>query len=85
MKPCFKLASLSHSTFYCRLKLASLCDRLPCCGRVPLDLLKRQFAADAANQKWVTDVSEFDVAGEKLYLSPVMDMFNGEIIAVETA
>lgn len=48
-------------------------------------LLRRQFAADAANQKWVTDVTEFNVAGEKLYLSPVMDLFNGEIIAFETA
>jgi putative transposase len=33
----------------------------------------------------VTDVTEFNVAGEKLYLSPVMDLFNGEIIAFETA
>ena len=54
-------------------------------GRVAPDLLKRQFKAEAANQKWVTDVTEFNVAGEKLYLSPVMDLFNGEIIAFETA
>lgn len=54
-------------------------------GRAAPDLLRRQFAADAANQKWVTDVTEFNVAGEKLYLSPVMDLFNGEIIAFETA
>lgn len=38
-------------------------------GRAAPDLLRRQFAADAANQKWVTDVTEFNVAGEKLYLS----------------
>lgn len=54
-------------------------------GRIAPDLLKRQFGAEAANQKWVTDVTEFNVAGEKLYLSPVMDLFNGEIIAFETA
>jgi putative transposase len=54
-------------------------------GRVAPDLLKRQFSAAGANQKWVTDVTEFNVAGEKLYLSPVMDLFNGEIIAFETA
>lgn len=54
-------------------------------GRVAPDLLKRQFGAEALNQKWVTDVTEFNVAGEKLYLSPVMDLFNGEIIAFETA
>ncbi|MBC3891518.1 IS3 family transposase, partial [Undibacterium sp. LX40W] len=41
--------------------------------------------ATVANQKWSTDVTEFNVAGEKLYLSPILDLFNGEIIAFETA
>jgi len=49
------------------------------------NVLQRQFDASHANQKWVTDVTEFNVAGEKLYLSPVLDLFNGEIIAFETA
>lgn len=47
--------------------------------------LQRQFKADAINQKWVTDVTEFKVAGEKLYLSPVLDLYNGEIAAFETS
>lgn len=47
--------------------------------------LQRKFTAAGANQKWVTDVTEFNVAGEKLYLSPVMDLYNGEIVAFETA
>jgi putative transposase len=46
--------------------------------------LQRQFQAEAPNQKWVTDVTEFNVGGEKLYLSPVLDLYNGEIIAFET-
>ncbi len=54
-------------------------------GRIAPDLIKRQFTAGAINQKWVTDITEFNVAGEKLYLSPVMDLCNGEIIAFETA
>ena len=54
-------------------------------GRVAPDLLQRQFTADRMNQKWTTDVTEFNVAGQKLYLSPVMDLHNGEIIAFETA
>ncbi len=54
-------------------------------GQAADNLLKRQFQAQAANQKWVTDVTEFNVAGEKLYLSPIMDLYNGEIIAFETA
>ncbi|WP_260690672.1 IS3 family transposase [Rhizobium leguminosarum] len=54
-------------------------------GRVAPDLLQRQFTAERMNQKWTTDVTEFNVAGEKLYLSPVMDLYNGEIVAFETA
>lgn len=47
--------------------------------------LARQFSADAPNQKWVTDVTEFSVDGDKLYLSPILDLYNGEIIAFETS
>jgi putative transposase len=49
------------------------------------NLLKRDFNAGKPNEKWVTDVTEFKVAGRKLYLSPVMDLFNGEIIAYDTS
>lgn len=54
-------------------------------GRIAPNLLQRQFAAQKANQKWVTDVTEFHVAGEKLYLSPILDLYNGEIIAFNTS
>ena len=47
------------------------------------NLLDRQFVAARPNEKWVTDVTEFKVRGEKLYLSPVMDLFNGEIVTFE--
>ncbi|SHH47548.1 Transposase InsO and inactivated derivatives [Massilia sp. CF038] len=49
------------------------------------NVLARQFDASTMNQKWVTDVTEFNVGGEKLYLSPVMDLCNGEIIAYQMA
>jgi putative transposase len=54
-------------------------------GHAAPHILKRRFDAAGANQKWVTDVTEFKVSGEKLYLSPVMDLYNGEIIAFETS
>ncbi|WP_267278613.1 IS3 family transposase [Arthrobacter sp. CDRTa11] len=50
-------------------------------GVVAPNLLKRQFEADAPNQKWVTDVTEFSVGDKKLYLSPVMDLFDRQIIS----
>lgn len=54
-------------------------------GKVAANLLERNFVAQRPNQKWVTDVTEFKVAQQKLYLSPVMDLYNGEIVAYETA
>lgn len=45
------------------------------------NVLQRQFYAQSPSQKWVTDVTEFNVRGERLYLSPVMDLYNGEIVA----
>lgn len=45
------------------------------------NLLDRDFTTDAPNQKWVTDVTEFRLGEDKLYLSPVMDLFDRQIIA----
>ena len=45
------------------------------------NILKRDFFAKAPNQKWATDITEFNVRGQKLYLSACMDLYNGEIIA----
>ena len=42
---------------------------------------KRDFSTAACNQKWTTDVSEFRIAAGKLYLSPILDMHNREIVA----
>lgn len=54
-------------------------------GPIADNLLQRRFHADAPNCKWVTDVTEFKVGTDKLYLSPVMDLFNGEIISYQLA
>ncbi|WP_162943725.1 IS3 family transposase, partial [Arthrobacter celericrescens] len=50
-------------------------------GVVAPNLLNREFDAAAPNQKWVTDVTEFNVGDRKLYLSPVMDLFDRQIIS----
>ena len=49
-------------------------------GKIAPNLLERNFKADKPLQKLATDVTEFALFGVKLYLSPVFDMFNGEII-----
>lgn len=49
-------------------------------GKIAPNILDRDFTATAPNEKWVTDITEFKLFGKKLYLSPVLDLFNGEII-----
>ena len=50
-------------------------------GKICDNLLNREFESEEPNQKWVTDVTEFKVHNEKLYLSPIVDLFNGEVIS----
>jgi len=50
-------------------------------GKIADNLLKRDFKADKPNQKWATDVTEFKVNNDKLYLSPIVDLFNGEVVS----
>ena len=52
-------------------------------GKIAPNLLKRNFKAEAPNQKWATDITEFNISGKKLYLSPIIDLFNQEIISYE--
>lgn len=52
-------------------------------GKVAPNIIQRNFSATKPNQKWTTDITEFALFGKKLYLSPILDMFNGEIISYE--
>ncbi|MEE5991390.1 MAG: IS3 family transposase [Lachnospiraceae bacterium] len=45
----------------------------------------RDFNTSKPNEKWSTDVSEFHIAAGKLYLSPILDMYNDEIIAYDVS
>ena len=44
---------------------------------------ERNFKTTGCNQKWATDVSEFHISSGKLYLSPIIDMHNGEIVSFD--
>ena len=50
-------------------------------GKIAPNLINRDFAATAPNQKWATDITQISIGETKLYLSPLLDMFNGEIIS----
>ncbi len=50
-------------------------------GEKAPNLLARDFAATAPYEKWATDVTEFHLFGKKTFLSPIIDLYNGEIIS----
>jgi putative transposase len=50
-------------------------------GKIAPNLLNRDFTAQNPNKKWVTDVTEISLFGKKLYLSPILDLYNGEIVS----
>ena len=49
-------------------------------GKIAHNLLNRDFKAVRPNSKWATDITEFKLPGQKVYLSPILDLYNGEII-----
>lgn len=52
-------------------------------GKIAPNFLNRAFKAEKPNQKWATDITEFNVSGKKLYLSPIIDLYNQEIVSYE--
>ena len=74
-----KLMKQSHLT--CMLREKKYHSYRGEVGKIAPNLLKRDFKAVKPNSKWTTDITEFRLLGQKLYLSPIMDLFNGEIVS----
>ena len=47
----------------------------------PDNLLNRDFSASAPNEKWLTDITEFQIPAGKVYLSPMIDCFDGLVVS----
>ena len=47
----------------------------------PDNLLNRDFSAEAPNEKWLTDITEFQIPAGKVYLSPMIDCFDGMVVS----
>ena len=47
----------------------------------PDNLLNRDFHAGAPNEKWLTDVTEFQIPAGRVYLSPMIDCFDGMVVS----
>ena len=50
-------------------------------GKIALNLIHREFFAPMPNMKWYTDITEFHLNDEKLYLSPILDGCSGDIVS----
>lgn len=47
----------------------------------PENIVDRDFNAKAPNEKWLTDISEFQIPAGKVYLSPMIDCFDGMVVS----
>lgn len=47
----------------------------------PENLIKRDFHSDAPNKLWLTDITEFRIPAGKVYLSPIVDCFDGMVVS----
>lgn len=75
------LREMTRSGCICRIRRKKYQSYKGEAGKTAPNVLKRNFRAKKPNTKWGTDVTEFKVAGRRIYLSPVIDMFNGEIVS----
>jgi putative transposase len=65
----------------CMVRIKRYCSYKGEVGKAAPNIIQRDFSATAPNQKWTTDITEFALFGTKIYLSPILDMYNGEIIS----
>jgi transposase InsO family protein len=52
-------------------------------GKVAPNVLNRNFIANKPLEKLTTDISQVKIGSDKCYISPVIDMFNGEVLACD--
>lgn len=72
---------MRHLGLLCRVRMKKYHSYRGEVGNVAPNLLERNFEADMPNQKWVTDITEFSMFGQKLYLSPIMDLYSRDIVS----
>ena len=66
---------------FCKVRMSKYHSYQGEVGKIAPDLLGREFEATQPNQKWVTDVTEFSLFGQKLYLSPILDLYSRDIVS----
>lgn len=64
----------------CKVRIKKYCSYKGKVGKIAPNLLNRDFSTKKPNEKWATDVTEFSLFGQKLYLSPILDLHSGDIV-----
>lgn len=72
---------MKETGLICRVRMKKYKSYKGEVGRIAPNLLERNFEAEKPNQKWVTDVTEFSLLGQKLYLSPMLDLCSRDIVS----
>lgn len=57
------------------------CSHKGAVGKVAANVLARDLSASRPMEKLVSDATRFNVGGAKVYLSPLIDLYNGEVVA----
>ena len=65
----------------CRVRMKKYRSYKGTVGTIAPNLLERQFKATRPNEKWVTDVTEFSLFGEKRYLSVILDLYSRDVVS----
>lgn len=85
---------INHKTVYrlmkelnliCKVRMKKYKSYKGTIGKIAPNVLNRDFKAEKPNEKWVTDITEFSLFGKKLYLSPILDLYNREIISFDVS
>lgn len=82
-KRIYRLMQILHLKSVCRRKRKTYIPSVP--ETEAKNVLNREFYADAPNEKWLTDVTEFKFYNgtevKKLYLSAILDLYDRRIVA----
>jgi putative transposase len=74
------LRLMKESGLFCRVRMKKYRSYHGEVGKIAPNLLERNFKTEKLNERWVTDVTQFELFGQKIYLSPIIDLHNGEVV-----
>jgi transposase InsO family protein len=72
---------IGEANLVCRVRMKKYSSYKGEVGKTAPNLIERDFSTTSPNQKWVTDVTEFHLFGQKIYLSPILDLHSQDIVS----